>query len=141
MYFLYFAEQLYEEMIRCTTNDKGYYSAHFVSLQRDFVKEQPPNVKNLIRLVKYWRKTCIEDKSSGNTRLPSSYPLELITIDCWERAEEPLRFDTRAGFKAVLQRLVDYRLIHVIWHENYGVALAARGIKGMSKRFVFVPVQ
>ena len=138
---MHFAAQLYEEMIRCTTNDKGYYSAHFVSLQMDFVKKQQPNVKNLIRLVKYWRKTCIEDKSSGNIRLPSSYPLELITIDCWERAEEPLRFDIRAGFKAVLQRLVDYRLIDVIWHENYGEALAARGIKGMSKRFVFVPVQ
>ena len=128
-------------MIRCTTNDKGYYSAHFVSLQRDFVKEQPPNVKNLIRLVKYWRKTCIEDKSSGNTRLPSSYPLELITIDCWERAGKPPSFDIRAGFKAVLQRLFKNCHIYVIWHKYYDGTLAESGIEGMSKRFVFVLVQ
>jgi len=105
----------------------------------EFVKEQPPIVKNLIRLVKYWRKTCIEDKSTGNTRLPSSYPLELIAIDCWEKAGKPLRFDIRASFKAVLQQLVDNCHIHVIWHKYYDEALAKRGIRGMNIRFVFVP--
>ena len=131
-------------MIRCTKKDKGYYSAHFVSLQVDFVKGQESIVKDLIRLVKYWRKTCIEDKSNGTTRLPSSYPLELITIDCWEKAEKPLSFDIRAGFKAVLQQLVDNCHIQVIWYDNYKEAIAERasGIKGMkSKRFVCFPVQ
>ena len=139
--FLHFAGQLYEEMIGCTTKDKGYYSAGFVSLQTQFVKGQPPIVKNLIRLVKYWRKTCIEDKSTGKTRLPSSYPLELITIACWEKAGEPKSFDIRAGFKAVLQQLVDNCHINVCWHKYYNKALAERGINGMSKRLVFVPVQ
>lgn len=127
-------------MICCEAKDKGYYSAHFVSLQQEFVKEQPPEVKNLIRLVKYWRKTCIEDKNTGKTRLPSSYPLELITIGCWEKAGEP-SFDIRAGFKAVLQQLVNNCHIHFTWHKYYNVAVAKRGIKGMKKRFVFVPVQ
>ena len=130
-------------MIDCATEDKGYYSAHFVQLQKEFVKDQLPIVKNLIRLVKYWHKTCIEDKSTGKTRLPSSYPLELITIACWEKAEKPLQFDIRAGFIAVLQQLIDNCHIHVIWDKYYNEALAKRGIKGMkmSKRFVFVPVQ
>ena len=144
MYFLRFVEQLYEEMIFCATEDKGYYSAHFVSLQVDFVKSQQPNVKNLIRLVKYWRKTCIEEKRSVTTRLPSSYPLELITIACWENAGKPLSFDIRAGFKAVLQQLVDNCHIQAIWYDNYNEAIAERasGIKGMkSKRFVYVAVQ
>ncbi|XP_020627891.1 2'-5'-oligoadenylate synthase 1-like isoform X2 [Orbicella faveolata] len=133
-------EQLYEEMIRCTTDDKRYYSVHFVRLQIEFVKVQPSSVKNLIRLVKYWRKTCIEDKSSGKTRLPSSYPLELITIACWEKAGKP-SFDIRAGFKAVLQQLVKNCHIHVIWHKYYSEAVAERGIKGMkiSPPFVLDP--
>ena len=136
--FLHFAEQLYEEIFRCTTEDKGYYSAHFVSLQKEFVKDQPPNVKNLIRLVKYWRKTCIEDKSSGTARLPSSYPLELITIGCWEKAGKPSSFDIRAGFKAVLGRLINSCQIHFIWDKNYNKAIADRGIEEMeSKRLVF----
>ena len=141
---LHFAEQLYNEMIKRPTEDKRYYSAHFVSLQVDFVKDQLPNVKNLIRLVKYWRKTCIEDKSSGTARLPSSYPLELITIGCWEDAGKPLSFDIRAGFKAVLQQLVDNCHIHYIWYNYYNKAIAESGMKKMepaSKRFVCVSVQ
>ena len=126
-------------MIGCATRNKACYSAHFVSSQVEFVKGQPPSVKNLIRLVKYWRKTCIEDKSTG-TRLPSSYPLELITIGCWEHAGKP-SFDIRAGFKAVLQQLDEYSGIHFSWDEYYDKAVADEGIKGMSERFVFVPVQ
>lgn len=127
-------------MIGCKAKDKGYYSAHFVSLQEEFVKDQLPNVKNLIRLVKYWRKTCIEDKNTGKTRLPSSYLLELITIGCWEEAGWEPSFDIRAGFKAVLQQLVNNCHIDFTWHKYYNVAVAKRGIKG-KKRFVFVPVQ
>ena len=139
MYFLHFAEQLYNEMIGCTTEEKAYYSAGLVSLQVEFVKSQPSLVKDLIRLVKYWRKTCIED--TGKIRLPSSYPLELITIHCWEKAGEPQSFDIRAGFKAVLQQLVDNCHIDVCWYKYYNKALAERGIKAIRKRFVFVPVQ
>ena len=143
-FFLRFVEQLYKEMISCATEDKGYYAAHFVSLQVEFVKSQQPNVKNLIRLVKYWRKTCIDEKHSVTTRLPSSYPLELITIACWEKAGKPSSFDIRAGFKAVLQQLVDNCHVQVIWYNYYNEAIAERasGIKGMkSKRFVCVAVQ
>ena len=121
-------------MTCCAMENKAFYSAHFVSLQVEFVKGQPPSVKNLIRLVKYWRKTCIEGKGTG-TRLPSSYPLELITIACWEKAGKP-SFDIRAGFKAVLQQLVDYRHIHFSWCKYYSKAVAEKGIKGMSERFV-----
>ena len=137
IFFLHFAEQLYDELIDCTTKDKAYYSAYFVSLQVEFVSGQPSLVKDLIRLVKYWRKTCIEDKSIGKkTRLPSSYPLELITIGCRESAGSEEKFDIRAGFKAVLEKLVHYCNIHVIWYKYYDEALAKRGIKGTIKRFV-----
>ena len=136
--FLYIAEQLYKEMIDCTIEEKRYYSAHFVSLQVEFVQGKLAIVKDLIRLVKYWRKTCI-DKSIGKPRLPPSYALELITIACWEKAGEPQSFDIRAGFKAVLQQLVDYCRIDFSWYIYYEKAPAKRGIK--SKRFVFASVQ
>ena len=129
-------------MINCAKKDQDYYSVHCVSMQVEFVKVQPSNVKDLIRLVKYWRKTCIE--STGNARLPSSYPLELITIACWEKAGKPSKFDTRAGFKAVLQQLVDNSRLHVIWDTYYSDAVANKGIKRMkkmNKRFVFVLVK
>ena len=129
-------------MINCTTEDRRFYSAHFVSLQVEFVKGQLAIVKNLIRLVKYFRKTCIEDKSSSTARLPSSYQLELVTIGCWEKAGKPSSFDIRAGFKAVLQQLVDNCQIHFIWYNYYDRTIAESGIKAMgSNRFVFVSVQ
>ena len=125
-------------MFHCSENDRRYYSAALVNRQVEFVKYQPPNVKNLIRLVKYWRKTCIEDKANGS-RLPSSYPLELITIHCWEKAGRPGSFDTRAGFKSVLQRLVGYHQINAVWYENYDAGFAAKGKACMpinDRRFV-----
>lgn len=128
-------------MFNCSQQEKQYFSAALVQLQVDFVKKQPANVKNLIRLVKYWRKTCVEEQAES--RLPTSYPLELITIDRWEEAGSPDSFDMRKGFKAVLQQLVDYRSIYVIWYHNYTREFAQRGIRGMnSTRFVisFVPV-
>ncbi|XP_067056712.1 2'-5'-oligoadenylate synthase 1-like [Acropora muricata] len=129
-------EELYKEMIGCTPEDRRYYSAHFVELQVEFVKGQPSIVKDLIRLVKYWRKTCIED--TGKTRLPSSYPLELITIHCWEKAGKPESFDIRAGFKVVLQQLVEYCDINVRWYINYDKDPHKGRIKRMSKSRPFM---
>ena len=45
-----------------------YYSTAIVKLQVEFVKKLPANVKDLIRLVKYWRKTYIPQ--SGSKHLP-----------------------------------------------------------------------
>ena len=130
-------------MIHCETEDRDFYSAHFVDLQVEFVKGQLPIVKDLIRLVKYWRKTCII-KDTRKTRLPHSYPLELITIHCWEEAGKPESFDKRAGFKAVLKQLVKNCHIDVRWYKYYREALARRGINGMeekNKKFVFVLIK
>ena len=56
-----------------------FYSASLVKLQVEFVSPIPANVKNLIRLVKYWRKTYVPETATRR-RLPASYVLELITI-------------------------------------------------------------
>lgn len=39
---------------------KKYYSSAFAPLQVDFVSQVPTEVKNLIRLIKYWKKTEFE---------------------------------------------------------------------------------
>ena len=35
-------------------------SAALAPLQRDFVKHRPAKVKQLVRLVKYWKGTCLQ---------------------------------------------------------------------------------
>ena len=89
-------------------------------------------MKDLIRLVTCWRTTCLKDEE--DVKLPSSYPLELITIHCWEKAARPETFDTRLGFKAVLECLVDYTAIHAVWYNNYDQELVDRAKKSMDQR-------
>ena len=94
-----------------------YYSAAIVKLQVEFVKKLPANVKDLIRLVKYWRKTYIPQ--SGSKHLPPSYLLELLTIYAWENANRPERFDVKIGFKAVMEALKNHHNLRVIWEHYY----------------------
>ena len=103
-------------MLHDTTNWQ-YYSAALVLIQRHFVKERPALVKDLIRLVKYWRKTFLPKKSGK--RLPPSYLLELLTIHAWENANRPERFDVKIGFKAVIKALKNHQRLRVSWGDYY----------------------
>ncbi len=73
-------------------------------------------MKNLIRLVKYWKKQKIT--ATGSRRIPTSYVMELITIDRWEKNTDD-RFDTLKAFQGVMKALRDYESLDVIWNENY----------------------
>ena len=77
-FFVLKGETFYKEMLRDTEENWPYYSAALVKIQRDFVRERPRSVKDLIRLVKYWHKTFISQ--TGGEHLLPSYLLELLTI-------------------------------------------------------------
>ena len=98
-----------------------YYSAALVKLQVKFVDKRPANVKDLIRLVKYWRKTYIQQ--IGHERLPPSYLLELLTIHAWEKAKCPKRFNIKIGFKAVMELLEKHCNLRVSWDDNYSKSI------------------
>ena len=98
-----------------------YYSAALVKLQVKFVDKRPANVKDLIRLVKYWRKTYIQQ--IGHERLPPSYLLELLTIHAWEKANCPQKFNIKIGFKAVMELLENHSNLRVSWDDNYSKSM------------------
>ena len=98
-----------------------YYSAALVKLQVKFVDKRPANVKDLIRLVKYWRKTYIPQ--IGHERLPPSYLLELLTIHAWEKAKCPKKFNIKIGFKAVMELLENHSNLRVSWDDNYSKSM------------------
>ena len=124
-------QRFYRNMRGDKTNWK-YYSAALVLIQRHFVKERPALVKDLIRLVKYWRKTFLPKKSAK--RLPPSYLLELLTIHAWENANRPERFDVKIGFKAVIEALENHQSLRVSWEDYYGEDLIPeRYIHGVFK--------
>ena len=124
-------QRFYRNMLHDTTNWK-YYSAALVLIQRHFVTERPALVKDLIRLVKYWRKTFLPKKSGK--RLPPSYLLELLTIHAWENANRPERFDVKIAFKAVIEALKNHQRLRVSWGDYYREDLIpSRYIHGVFK--------
>ena len=54
-------KEIYAEMAAASSfYTREYYSAALAPLQIQFVSRLPAKVKNLIRLMKYWRKTDFE---------------------------------------------------------------------------------
>ena len=116
IFFVLERERFYRKMLDDKKN-WPYYSAALVMIQRDFVKKRPALVKDLIRLVKYWRKTCIPQ--IGSKHVPPSYLLELLTIHAWENANCPTSFDMKIGFKAVMEVLMNHQNLCVSWGDYY----------------------
>ncbi|XP_056016122.1 2'-5'-oligoadenylate synthase 1A-like [Ostrea edulis] len=110
--------KIYTTMGAQSPSLREYYSAALAPLQISFVSDVPTKVKTLIRLVKYWRKTCFEE-STRRKRLPSSYLLELITIGEWEDAGGSVNFDLMKGFLHVLLAIADYKRLKHAWNTNY----------------------
>ena len=117
IFFVLERKRVYKEM-RGDKKIRPYCSAALVRSQVEFVEKQPPNVKDLIRLVKYWRKTYIPQ--IGHERLPPSYLLELLTIHAWEKTKCPTTFDMKIGFKAVMKLLKVHYKLRVYWGDYYG---------------------
>ncbi len=104
----------YDKMFRYMLNEKyrtrQYCSPSLVQRQVKFVKEQPGNVKELIRLVKYWASKFLPKY------LQKSYPLELITIYLWEKAGKPeRRLDKARGLRSVLEVLTNLEQLCASW--------------------------
>jgi hypothetical protein len=50
--------------------------------------------------------------------------MELLAIHAWEKAGKPVRFNMNGALATVLQMLVNYRSIYVIWTDNYTTSYA-----------------
>ncbi|XP_072036192.1 2'-5'-oligoadenylate synthase 1-like [Amphiura filiformis] len=134
--------QIYESMLCRSSYEREFYSVSLVKLQRDFIKTKPGVVKELTRLVKYWNKQTVGSVLKGTWPLPSSYPMELITILAWERAGSPIAFDRLQGFKAVLSIIATEKsTLNRHWTCNYDESMVQRALRVMdsgSKQSPFI---
>ena len=105
------------------------YSACLVPLHADlFGDENPTKLKSLIRLVKYWKKErdgVYKQQHRGQrvARWPTSYGMEIVTIDAWCRVGSPSSFDMRKALYAVLGSIENHRQFRIILEDrflNYG---------------------
>ncbi|XP_005344561.1 2'-5'-oligoadenylate synthase 1A-like [Microtus ochrogaster] len=109
---------IYKSLIqKCTSLGlEGEFSTCFSELQRNFVKDRPPKLKNLIRLVKHWYQLC---KEKLRKPLPPQYALELLTVYAWEQGSGVTEFNTAQGFRTVLELVTKYRQLRIYWTKYY----------------------
>ncbi|XP_046545405.1 2'-5'-oligoadenylate synthase 3-like [Haliotis rubra] len=89
-------EDIFKEMKK-SPKTRHLYSACLTKDQIGFVESIPLQVKNLIRLVKYWKEI-----EAVKIR---SYCVELIVIGLWIQWGDSKTFDMREGFRRVMEKL------------------------------------
>ncbi|XP_059105742.1 2'-5'-oligoadenylate synthase 1A-like [Peromyscus eremicus] len=94
----------------------GKFSTCFTELQQNFLKDRPPKLKSLIRLVKHWYQLCEEKLRMP---LPPQYALELLTVYAWECGSGDTEFNTAQGFRTVLELVTNYRQLRIYWRVYY----------------------
>ncbi|XP_078410449.1 2'-5'-oligoadenylate synthase 1-like [Cetorhinus maximus] len=102
----------------------GEFSPCFTELQRNFVKQCKPKLKDLIRLLKHWYKQHVKPRKSDlrhGDRLPAKYTVELLAIYAWEQGNGQERFSTAEGFRTVLELICRYQDLCIYWTQNYNV--------------------
>ncbi|XP_070550138.1 2'-5'-oligoadenylate synthase 1-like [Ptychodera flava] len=119
-------------------DDPQYYSAAASELQVEFIRKQPAKVKNLIRLVKHWRKSVVLPQARGGM-YPTSYPMELVTIHVWEKSGRPHDFNMAVAFKAVLNQMANYHALNVVWYEHYTKPTADQAMRYMDRPILLDP--
>ena len=122
-------DEVYTTMMNMQDLQRRIYHSCLTTLQIDFVKSVPGSVKEVIRLVKYWKAEYLKKHWTGQSRnIPTSYCFELLTILAWEKAGKPDPLDLGQGFKRVMTMAKDLDTLKHYWTENYSGETAERGI-------------
>ncbi|KYO48744.1 hypothetical protein Y1Q_0004120 [Alligator mississippiensis] len=134
----------YHNLYLCHDTDKiQLYTMSLLPYQVEFIKECTVQVKDLIRLVKYWFRTSFAMPTEQNRfrRLPSCYAVELITVYIWQLAGKPIFFSLVQGMRAILKLLVRYSEICIIWYKHYSPHCTTfkKVLKKQTRPFVLDP--
>ncbi|XP_077862040.1 2'-5'-oligoadenylate synthase 1-like [Saccoglossus kowalevskii] len=132
--------EFYEKIIGIKNEDAEIYNISLCQFQRDFIRDMvPEHVKDLIRLVKYWKKVVADKVIPKKLRKPTCQQLELLTVYVWETAGKPEDIDMAQAFKAVLHQVVYYKDLDVAWYYHYTEDIARRAKKSMTMPIMLDP--
>nr|XP_034344897.1 inactive 2'-5'-oligoadenylate synthase 1D-like [Arvicanthis niloticus] len=107
--------KMYAQLIHeCTAlNKEGEFSMCFIDVHQNFLKNRPPELWNVIRLVKHWYQLC---KEKLRKPLPPVYALELLTVYAWEcGVKDSPGLHVAQCFRSVLDLITDYLSLLVYW--------------------------
>lgn len=97
---------------------RKYYAKSLAKLQVEFVKPVPARVKDLIRLLKYWKNTEQVDLTS--------YCIELLVIHVWRENGSLNNFTMKALMTKVVHYLATFNGIKITFDDNYDPAYYVR---------------
>ncbi|KAK6169570.1 hypothetical protein SNE40_020599 [Patella caerulea] len=100
-------DPVYVNMARESHDTREHYSPCLVQKQRQFVRGQSSEVKNLIKLIKYWK--------NENDLEIKSYMCELLAIHVTRQGFSNMRSE----FLSVLDLLVNYDSLRITFDEFY----------------------
>ncbi|XP_046582349.1 2'-5'-oligoadenylate synthase 3-like [Haliotis rubra] len=106
-------KEVWRQMKLEESSVRPYNSASFAPQQVAFVKTRPSRVKDLIRLVKHWKRT-----DHVNIR---SYCIELMVINLWQKWGKPERFDMKDRLLDIFQQLSSMRKTSITWPDEYDI--------------------
>ncbi|XP_041358005.1 2'-5'-oligoadenylate synthase 2-like [Gigantopelta aegis] len=106
------AKEMFNDMKSLTPDKQKFFSVCTSEKQTQFAREAPKQLKELTRLVKYWKKT---ENVPGK-----SYFFELFIRHLWETEwGKPQIFSMEEKFKDVIRNLKTTRSMRIIWPELY----------------------
>ncbi|XP_055954769.1 2'-5'-oligoadenylate synthase 1 [Patella vulgata] len=100
-------DPVYVDMARKSEEIREHYSTCLVQKQRQFVRKQSSGVKNLIKLIKYWK--------NENDLEIKSYMCELLAVHVARQGYHSMR----SGFQGVLDLLVNYDSLKITFSDFY----------------------
>lgn len=130
---------VYEAMRTRDQDIRGNYSACLVQLQAELFRiVGSTKLKSLIRFVKYWKKECekqykAQHRGERVARWPTSYVMEIVTLDSWSRAGSPNSFDMRKALYAVLRSVANHHHFQITLEDrllNYNRSMIERATAG-----------
>ncbi|XP_071118902.1 2'-5'-oligoadenylate synthase 3-like [Haliotis cracherodii] len=111
---------IYEEM-KDQTDIRRFYGVSLAPFHFRFYQKVPAKVKDLIRLVKYWRRA--EDVPIG------SGFIETLVIAVWREDHKPQNFDMNQYLRHVMLRLSQIKTLAVVFDDNYNHRLYRNDLK------------
>ncbi|XP_063396444.1 2'-5'-oligoadenylate synthase 1-like [Mytilus trossulus] len=90
---------------------RKYYAKSLAKLQVEFVKPMPPRVKDLIRLLKYWKYTEQVDLTS--------YCIELMVIYVWRENGKQNNFTMKQMMTKVVDLLASFNNVRITFNDHF----------------------
>ena len=129
-------ETMYRQFMQ--DEDKSPYQPTLSDLQHNLFQSLPTPVKDVILLVKYWRR----HRLMLRTDKPAARFYELLVIHCWELAGNPEAFNLAAALKSVFTALSEWKNIHITWEESRSLLYPRRIAEGNKRdiisRYIFM---